>query len=243
MKFKFQIIAISEHKFNEGSALENIENPGVKDFESTFIEIELPKKKNLIIGCIYRHPSSEISIDDFSKIYLEPTLCKISQEDKICAITGDLNVDLLKTDIHASTNNYYNTFLSNFFAPYILQPTKSISKTLIDNIFFSALEYKSNSGNILLEASDHLIQFLILEGFTKERTMPALNLYKRDFSKFNEREFEELVIKNTDWNEICKFQLNDANISFKSYYDTINYHLDEMAPFKKSYSKTISIIN
>ena len=31
-------------------------SPG--DFESTFIEIIFPNKKNMIIGCIYRHPSS-----------------------------------------------------------------------------------------------------------------------------------------------------------------------------------------
>ena len=56
---------------------------------------------------------------------------------------------------------------------------------------------------------------------------------KRDFSKFNEREFEEIVINSTDWNEVCMLHFNDANLSFKSFYDTINYHLDEMAPLKK----------
>ena len=31
-------------------------------FESIFIEIIFPNKKNFIVGCIYRHPNSSISI-------------------------------------------------------------------------------------------------------------------------------------------------------------------------------------
>ena len=47
------------------------------------------------------------------------------------------------------------------------------------------------SGNLLIEISDHLIQFLILESFIKEISLPEINLFKRDFRNFNEREFEE----------------------------------------------------
>ena len=52
-----------------------INSPG--DFESTFIEIHFPNKKNLIVGSIYRHPSSEISIQDFTNRHLDPVLQKI----------------------------------------------------------------------------------------------------------------------------------------------------------------------
>ena len=54
-----------------------------------------------------------------------------------------------------------NFYPSTFFTPFILQPTRLHSKTLIDNIFFNSLEYQSVSGNLLIEISDHLIQFLI----------------------------------------------------------------------------------
>ena len=37
--------------------------PGSGQFGSTFLEIVLPDKKNIVIGCIYRHPSSTISVD------------------------------------------------------------------------------------------------------------------------------------------------------------------------------------
>ena len=51
-------------------------------YESIFIEIVFPNKKNLIVGCIYRHPSSTISIQDFTNLHLNPILQKISLEKK-----------------------------------------------------------------------------------------------------------------------------------------------------------------
>ena len=121
---------------------------------------------------------------------------------------------------------------SNFFTPFILQPTRLHSKTLIDNVFFNSLEYQSVSGNLLIEISDHLIQFLILEGFTKERSLPKTNLFKRDFRNFNEREFEETVLK-MNWENISNEQSNDPNLSCNNYFNSITYLLDEFAPFRK----------
>ena len=95
-----------------------------------FLEIVLPGKKNLIIGCIYRHPSSNLTVDQFNIDYIEPLLQKISTEDKICSIMGE-------TNILSDTNQFFNTFPSNFFALYILQPTRPISETLTDNIFLN----------------------------------------------------------------------------------------------------------
>ena len=44
-----------------------------------------------------------------------------------------------------------------------------------------------------------------------------INMYKRDLSNFNEREFEEVVINGINWEEICMLPFNDANVSFKSF--------------------------
>ena len=115
----------------------------------------------------------------------------------------------------------------------ILQPTRLQSKTLIDNIFFNSLEYQSNSGNLLIEISDHLIQFLILEGFIKEINFTEINLYKRDLSHFNEKEFDEVVINGMNWEHICDLEKNDPEFSCKNLFDTFNFQLDEFAPYKK----------
>ena len=44
------------------------------DYETKFIEIRF--EKPLIIGCVYRHPSSIDSITDFSTIHVEPILTR-----------------------------------------------------------------------------------------------------------------------------------------------------------------------
>ena len=143
------------------------------------------------------------------------------------------NINLLNTtggDNAAS--KFYNNMTSYFFTPYILQPTRLTSKTLVDNIFFNSLEYHSYSGNLLYELSDHPIQFLVLEGFVTERSLPESLMFKKDYKQFNEREFEELVINGLDWEEICMIRIGNSSASLKSYYDTLNFHLDEMVPTK-----------
>ena len=131
---------------------------GSGDFESTFLEIVLLNRKNLIVGCIYRHPSSKITIEDFTKNYLDPILITISAENKTCALVGDYNNRILMMILifikipcrHISSH----------------QPTRSISKTLIDNIFLNTIEYVSYSGDITIQLADHLFQFVFKVSFT-----------------------------------------------------------------------------
>ena len=60
-----------------------------------------------------------------------------------------------------------------------------------------------------------------------------MNKYKRNYEDFHEAEFEEIVIKGTDWDEICMLRLRNPNVSVKNFFDTLNFHLDEMAPLEK----------
>ena len=145
---------------------------------------------------------------------------------------GDFNIDLLKLVSHNESSDFYNSISSHLFTPYILQPTRFHSKTLIDNIFYNSIEHQSISGNLLIEISDHLIQFLILQGFVKEISLPETNLYRRDFSNFNERVFEETIL-DMNWNEICKLNQNDPSLSSHNFLNSITYQLDEFAPLKK----------
>jgi len=211
-------------------------------YESIFIEIKFPDKKNLVVGCLYRHPSSNISVQEFTNEHLDPVLQKISMENKQCVLMGDFNINLLKIDTNSSSNSFYNTLSSHFFSPYILQPTRLQSKTLIDNIFFNSLEYQSNSGNLLIEISDHLIQFLILNGFTKEKNISEHNIKKRDLRNFNEREFEETIVK-MNWEDICNIEMNDPDLSCSNFFNEITYLLDEFAPYKKVTKNEIKLLS
>ena len=72
VKDSFQIKVRDDLKFN---------SPG--NFESTFIELIFPNTKQFIIGCIYRHPSSSLSLNHFTSDYIEPLLDIISSEGKM----------------------------------------------------------------------------------------------------------------------------------------------------------------
>ena len=36
-----------------------------------------------------------------------------------------------------------------------------------------------------------------------------------------------------DWDEICMIRIGNSSASFKSYFETVNFHLDEMVPTKQ----------
>ena len=46
----------------------NLNSPS--HFEAMFVEVILKDRKNLIVGCIYRHPSSDISINGDLKLHV-----------------------------------------------------------------------------------------------------------------------------------------------------------------------------
>ena len=210
------------------------------DFESCFIEITIPNKKNVIVGCIYRHPSSPLTVHQFNTDFIEPMLKKVSTENKLCILTGDFNIDLLKIENDGDANDFYNIMTSYFFAPFILQPTRPISKSLIDNIFINSLEYKSISGNLTIMLSDHLFQFVILEGFFKDTPLNKTNTYERNFKNFNEREFHETIL-GVDWDDILSLEDHDPNISIKNFYNYINFLLDDFAPYRKLDKKEMKL--
>ena len=85
------------------------------NYESMFIEIIFSNKQNLIVGCIYRHPSSQISVEDFTNLHLEPILNKINLGKKQCVLMGDFNIDLLKVESDNKSLVFYNNLSSNFF--------------------------------------------------------------------------------------------------------------------------------
>ena len=153
---------------------------------------------------------------------------------------GDFNIDLLKTDTNEEANTFYNAMTSHFFAPYILQPTRPQSKSLIDNILINSVEFPSHSGNLTISLSDHLFQFVILEGLFKELVPKKLNLYERNYKNFNEREFNEALL-NMNWDEILSLNESDPNMSMNNLHQHINFLLDEFAPYKKLSKKELKL--
>ena len=52
------------------------------ELQSTFIEIINPRKPNIIVGVIHKHPKMDVT--DFNNNFLNNLLKKINQEQKTC---------------------------------------------------------------------------------------------------------------------------------------------------------------
>ena len=202
-----------------------------KELESIFVEILNPKRKNIIVGCIYKHPCMDIT--EFNQFYITKLLEKLSFEHKDIVLLGDFNIDLMHFDTDNNTCDFLDLMTSNSLLPTIMRPTRftSHSKTLIDNIFTNIVEFDNISGNITYPISDHLSQFTIIN------TQPPLKnktkvLPKRDFSKFNRDDFL-LDILEIDWKHEIETEKNNPNYSLEKLLNITNLILDEHAPYKK----------
>ena len=107
-----------------------------KKLESIFVEVVLPKKSNLSVGCIYKHPCMDIC--SFNVHFLNLLLDNLSKvANKTIVLLGDFNIDLLNFDTSEHFSTFPDDLASNSLQPQILLSIRisNNSKTLIDNIF------------------------------------------------------------------------------------------------------------
>ena len=205
--------------------------------ESVFTEIIIPNKNNILLGCVYRHPSMELK--DFNVNYLDPLLDKLD-EKKHAFLLGDFNIDLMKNDSDTQTANFLDSITSNSFVPHIIHPTRITphSKTLIDNIFSNSQNFsQAKSGNLTLSISDHLAQFLIIPldvGYVPRK----IYMYKRDTKNFDRENFFMDLI-SIDWPSLLRLDLENPDLSYSNYASTIGSLIDKYMPLKKRTQKEI----
>ena len=200
-------------------------NVKLDEFESVWIEIKQKKCKNIVIGCLYRHPHYS-NIDDFSS-YVESTLNKLNKENKEVYITGDFNIDLLKYNSISKHQEFYNLMTANGYLPQIIQPTRitETTMTIIDNIYTNTFNNDIISGNLLVEIADHLVQFVSV---TKQANITSEhNYYKRSYKNWNEQSFlDDLSIQNWSSNHV------NANDSYNDFIWRLKGCIDRHAPLK-----------
>ena len=145
--------------------------------ESIFINI---KSNNVVrsFASIYRHPSSNIKHFNES---LNQCLKKYNNNNMLI-VAGDINIDLLKTNV-SSIQEYLNIMLSYNLLPSIIIPTRVTdrSSTLIDHIFIrlpiSQVNNKITSGNLVTDISDHFSNFVIINTEIKNLLKDHLSDY------------------------------------------------------------------
>ena len=206
--------------------------------ESTFREIINKKGKNIIVGCIYRHPSMEQSEFNDKTIILMNSLKK---ENKQVYMMGDFNIDLTKIENDNCTGEFFDIVTSHLFVPHIILPTRitARSKTLIDNIYSNSENFREGiSGNITLSISDHLAQFLIIPYELNKKNKTNRVIYKRDFKNFDKENFI-LDFLDVDWNETLQLNKKDPNHSFTAFQERMNILMDKYIPLKRLTKKEL----
>ena len=208
-----------------------------KELESIFIEILNAKENNVIVGCIYRHPSMDAN--EFNTDFLSPLLQKLSYEKKKIILLGDFNIDLLKHESISTVCDFLDQITTNLFKPCIDKPTRitSNSRTLIDNIFTNDISRKTISGNITHSISDHLAQFMVTDT-QLEKSYKNKITFQRDFSNFDQENFI-LDLLGIEWDKHLETDKNDVNLATNAFLHIVNTLLDRYAPLKKLSSNKI----
>jgi hypothetical protein len=208
-------------------------------YESTFIEISQTRRKNIICGCIYKHPN--LPPDQFFEECLLKILDKITKEDKLITLMGDFNLNLLNYDTAKCSSDFYDIVTSHNLQPLILQPSRVTlrSQMLIDNILTNNVKYDSVSGNLTCSISDHFAQFTIFTNYNSgPESTKKMCIYGRSYSTFNQNEFlEELT--NIDWNLLFDGEEN-PEVLLRIFIDKLTDILNLMAPYRKLTRKEVS---
>ena len=206
-----------------------------KQFESVWAELPNDKGKNVVCGCIYRHPTNDMT--DFMA-YCESTLTKLSAENKDVYICGDFNIDLLKLDDEIKYLKFYNLLCTYGFLPLIIHPSRVVDNqepSLIDNIFSNNISHEIISGNIYLTLSEHFSQFASIT-YVKPNYKKN-NIYQRDFAKYSAVKYHEEISAldlRSDPNKNTSDQMSE-------FYKKLKDVADKHAPFKKLTAKEVRL--
>ena len=157
----------------------------LKKLESIFVQVFLPKKSNLNVGCIYK--CSCMDICTFNNHYINSLLDNLPKEaNKAVILLGDFNTNLLNFDTSEYVSTFLDDLVSNSFQPQILLPTRicNNSKNLINNIFCNIpipLVKIVMSGNMSSSMPDYLPQFFILPEFFSKSSSTKYNIISHDW--------------------------------------------------------------
>ena len=164
--------------------------------ETLFVEITNLNEKPCIFGIIYRpNTQPKASIDTFSDKLLE-IIEQVNRTRKTLCLMGDFNIDLLKYNNHAKTNNFIDNLIANGMIPLVTKPTRITdhSATLIDHVYTNKIDKHIETGIIITDVSDHFGTF---STFSLNKSLKSVPLYKtyRNFSEQNTIKFKDLLLQ------------------------------------------------
>jgi len=174
------------------------ENDDFSHGEFLFVEITRQNNKNIVVGNMYRSPSSD-PCHFIGTLEQKLELLK-KHKNKHVILVSDSNIDLLKYNHYEPTNKLVDLLTEHGFCPTISRPTRvtAHSATLIDHIFVNNCSAVTKSGIITTDISDHLAPFVNIlidklkcQAFEndsyewRQMSDESLELFKREISNTN----------------------------------------------------------
>ena len=183
---------------------------------------------------VYRHYHHGNGINEFNN-QLEAVISKITLENKLFYLTGDLtNINILK-DNETYIDDFIDMMYSYSLSPLILRPTRITDKseTLIDNIFTNDFIDKT-SGILISDTSDHFPNF----------TISRININSNKSNKPTKvRDFSDNNILNVKihmakiyWQDLLKLFDNASHDKFIEIFTDL---LDKYTPLKRKRKRNL----
>ena len=194
--------------------------------ETCFLEVPRIKQKNIIIGCIYRHPES--NLETFHQL-LSQKLDLINRTGLEAYLTGDYNINFLHYSSSNQVSDYLDMLFSLGYMPLITKATRITyhSKTLIDHIYTNVPCKTIKSGICLADISDHLPCFCT---FTSNLPFSNQQKFYRDFTTFRKEKF----IEDLETVDFMSFINTNVHESMSSVINKLQHITDKHAPTKKA---------
>ena len=199
--------------------------------ECIFIEIDQLSKKNILIGCIYRPPESDVNM--FNAELLRLLNIIDSENTKIILLAGDYNLDLLKYNAQASIGDFLNYMMSYNLFPTIRHPTRvtETSSTLLDNIFVNSLTYDLKPIVLYNDISDHFPVAIHLK--THLEKIKNTFIQKRFYDAVSIANFK-IFLNNVDWSNLYEFTscTCDASDAYDIFFDIYGSGFEKYFPIR-----------
>ena len=195
--------------------------------ECIFLEMNIKGKQSILVGSLYRAPSTNPK--KFNQAY-DRLVNKMIKENKEIILGMDHNLNLLKSSTHTETQSFIDINFDHYLFPCITRPTRitNTSATLIDNIFISQKLHNSFDACIVVhDLSDHLPSIINLhDQLTK--VSGHMEFKCRSLNK-NKLESINRELRSTDWTNLNNSNVNTALDEFQSKIEDC---LDSIAPLK-----------
>lgn len=203
--------------------------------EYIVLEIIIPGIRNILAISMYRPP--DVSIDNFNNSFTEFFLHHNLMKKKYQLIlAGDLNIDLLKSNVNDKINDFLNASLLYDLQPSITRPTRvtETSATLIDNIFINSFCMLSSASILLDDISDHLPTLINITQ-NKPVTKLVVNMFERRVYSVKNLEKLETILMATNWQTLtsrCRTS-DETDSLYNEFTDIFLDALDTSCTHKK----------